>query len=521
MKTLKLLCIVLVLLIFAAEALPQGSRRTGTRRPLVAPASNAQPVSQPGPTPAAAPIPTAVSAPVPLAILDGQSITTADIDPKVRAEVEALDARIAEARRQVLELQINTLLLESEAAKRRITAQQLYELEIAKKITEPTAAEIDKFLQDNRDQIAETDPGVVREQVVAYLKGEREAKITDDFLKRLRVTYLVVNVASTTAALPSSSVIVTVGGRPITAGLIEERLKPIIYKLRLNSYQLAKQALDVTVSDLLLLAESNRRNVAPEEIVRKEISEKVHAPTEAEIAKFYSENKARIPGELATVSSQIASYLQEQERQRLEQELSARLRTGANIRLLISQPVLPIQVISVDDDPARGDANAAVTIVEFTDFQCPSCAAMQPILDEIQKIYGNKVKLVVRDFPLTMHANARKAAEAANAANEQGKFFEYTALLFKRQNALDVASLKKYATELGLDRARFDAALDGGKYAAEVKHDMDDGDIYGVDSTPAIFVNGMALTEMSLEALRALVDRGLTGAGSAPKAATK
>ena len=142
---------------------------------------------------------------------------------------------------------------------------------------------------------------------------------------------------------------------------------------------------------------------------------------------------------------------------------------------------------------------------------------MQPILDEVQKIYGNKVKLVVRDYPLAMHSNARKAAEAANAANAQGKFFEYTALLFKRQNALDIGSLKKYASELGLDRARFDAVLDGGKYAAEVKHDMDDGDMYGVDSTPAIFVNGMVLTEMSLEALRALIDKGLAGAGSPPK----
>ena len=144
---------------------------------------------------------------------------------------------------------------------------------------------------------------------------------------------------------------------------------------------------------------------------------------------------------------------------------------------------------------------------------------MQPILEEALKSYGGKVRLVVRDFPLEMHANARKAAEAANAANAQGKFFEYTTLLFKRQNALDLASLKKYASELGLDRARFDAALDSGKYAAEVKHDIDDGQLYGVDSTPAIFVNGIALTEMSIEALRALIDRGL--ANSAPKVSAK
>jgi len=135
------------------------------------------------------------------------------------------------------------------------------------------------------------------------------------------------------------------------------------------------------------------------------------------------------------------------------------------------------------------------------------------------KTYGSRVKLVVRDFPLAMHANARKAAEAANAANAQGKFFEYTDLLFKRQSALDVDSLKKYATELGLNRVQFDAALDSGKYAAEIRHDIDDGEIYGIDSTPALFINGMALTEMSSEALRAAIERALAGAGPA-KAST-
>jgi len=521
MKTAKILFLVLVLFLVAAESLAQAPRRSRPRRPVVAKPAATQPASQPASTPAPAPTTTVrPSAPVPLAIVNGQSVTTADIDPKVREEVDALEGRVAEARRQILELQINTLLLESEADKRRMTSQQLYELEVARKITEPTPAEINKVVEDNRNQIDQSDPAALRTQVAAFLKSEREAKITDDFIKRLRASYPVVNVAGANAATLSSTVLVTVGGRPITAGTINERLKPIAYKLRLNTYELAKQALDLTINDLLLLAEANRRNVPPEEIVRKEISEKVRMPTDAEVAKFYADNKAKISGELATVSNQIASYLQEQDRQRLEQALSARLRTGADVRLLLSEPPLPVQSISVDDDPVRGEANAPVTIVEFTDFQCPSCAAMQPILEEVLKSYGPRVKLVVRDFPLAMHVNARKAAEAANAANAQGKFFEYTALLFKRQNALDVPSLKKYASELGLDRVRFDAALDSGKYAAEVKHDVDDGEIYGVDSTPAIFVNGIALREMSIEALRALIDRGLAGA-NAPKVSAK
>jgi protein-disulfide isomerase len=518
MNRIKLIFIVLCFVLAAAVSTAQ-TRRRAPRRPVTGkPVST--PVAQPEPVPAAVNVPP--SAPIPLAIVNGQSVTTAEIDPKVRAEVEALEARIGEARRQVLELQINTLLLENEAAKRKMSSQQLYDLEVTRKIAVPTAAEVNKFVEDNRDQIDQTDPVAMRQKVVAYLSGDREMKLSETFVQRLRASNPIVNVADSGApGLGPTAVVATVGGRPITAGPVNERLKPIIYKLRLNAYSLAKQALDLTINDLLLLAEANRLNVGPEEIVRKEISEKVRPPTEAEVAKFYADNKERIPAPLAEASNQIASYLQEQNRQRLEEALSARLRTGANIRLLISEPELPVQAISVDDDPVRGAANAPVTIVEFTDFQCPACAAMQPVLEEVLKSYGNKVRLVVRDFPLAMHADARKAAEAANAAHAQGKFFEYSDLLFKRQKALDIPSLKKYASELGLDRARFDAALDGGKFAAEIKHDIDDGEFYGIDTTPAVFVNGVALRELSVEALRALVDRGLAGANAAPKVSPK
>jgi protein-disulfide isomerase len=241
--------------------------------------------------------------------------------------------------------------------------------------------------------------------------------------------------------------------------------------------------------------------------VRAEISDKVRPPTEAEVAQFYAENKARISGDLNSVRNQLATYLQNESRQRLEKDLSAKLRKGADIRWLISEPPQPVQNISVDDDPSRGETNAPVTIVEFTDFQCPACAAMHPVLEEVLKSYGNKVRFVVRDFPLDQHEFARKAAEAANAANAQGKYFEYIAVLFKNQKALDVPSLKKYATDLGLDRARFDAALDRGTYAAEIKKDIEDGEMYGVGSTPTIFVNGVQLRILNAEGLRAAIDR--------------
>ena len=471
------------------------------------------PVAQPSPT---APTVRPPAAPVLLAVVNGQNVTTAEIDPRAREEAESLNDKIAEARRQILELQLNTLLLDAEASRRKMTSQQLYDVEVKRKLTEPTAAEINKFVETNRDAINQSDPETMKKDVAAYLLGEKETRLSGELVNRLRTAMPVVNGADVNAStLPPATVLATVAGKTITAAMIDERLRPFVYKLRLSTYLLEKEALDQTIYNLLLLAEASRRNVAPEELVRTEISEKTHQPTETEISKFYTENQSSIQGSLDAVRSQIVSYLQNQEQQKLEGALADKLRKQANIRLLISEPQALVQSISVDDDPARGQAIAPVTIVEFTDFQCPSCAAMQPILDEVLKSYGNKVRFVVRDFPLLAHANARKAAEAANAANAQGKFWEYALLLFKNQNALDVPSLKKYASDLGLNRALFDAALDSGKYAAEVRHDIDDGEKYGIDSTPTIFINGATLTVLSPEGLRAAIDKAL--AGSAPK----
>jgi protein-disulfide isomerase len=501
----------LVLILFLGSAtLAQTSKRRGAVRTPPMPAPQAQPVAQPTPATQPARPP---AAPVSLVVVNGQTFTSSDLEPAVRQEVERLDDKIAEARRSVLDLQINTMLLDVEAKKRRIDTHRLYELEVSSRVPTFTPAQIKKFIDDNRDQFQGTDPAVANQQVAAYLHDEAENKLADDLVNRLRKTNpVVMGVDINSPNLNAASVVATVAGQPLTAAPLLERLKPVIYKLRLEAYELSKQSTDQLVDNTLLLDEAKRRQVGPEEIIRTEVSDKVHTPTEEEVAKFYSENKARISGDLNSVRNQVAIYLQNESRQRLEQDLSARLRKNANIRWLITEPAQPVQNISVDDDPARGDASAPVTIVEFTDFQCPACAAMHPVLEEVLKSYGNKVRFVVRDFPLTQHEFARKAAEAANAANAQGKFFEYIAVLFKNQKALDTPSLKKYASEVGLDRARFDVALDRGTYAAEVKKDIDDGEMYGVGSTPTIFINGIQLRILSAEGLRAAIDRAASNA---------
>ncbi len=168
-----------------------------------------------------------------------------------------------------------------------------------------------------------------------------------------------------------------------------------------------------------------------------------------------------------------------------------------NLQVYDNQP--KVVKISIDDDPIRGNQNAPITIIEFSDYQCPFCArfytqTLPLIMDEY--IDQGKVKLVYRDFPIqSSHPNAMPAAVAAECANEQGKYWEYHDTLFEKQqewNKLDVASaviaFKQYASEINLAQEKFDSCLDTGKYLEEVRNDLNDGRDYGVDGTPGFFV---------------------------------
>lgn len=150
------------------------------------------------------------------------------------------------------------------------------------------------------------------------------------------------------------------------------------------------------------------------------------------------------------------------------------------------------------DDHVKGDNNAKVTLVEYSDFQCPYCSRVKPTIDKILEDYKGKVKLIFRHFPLTsLHANAEKAAEASECASEQGKFWEMHDKLFENQTALTVDNLKQYAKDLGLNTSKFNQCLDSGQYAQKVQDDQTSGTQYGVNGTPAAFANGTLVSSWS------------------------
>ena len=150
----------------------------------------------------------------------------------------------------------------------------------------------------------------------------------------------------------------------------------------------------------------------------------------------------------------------------------------------------------MDDDSVKGDINAPVTIVEFSDFECPFCgryySETYKRIDE-EYIKTGKVRYVFRDYPLSFHADAQKAAEAAECAGDQGRFWEMHDMIFENQHAMGMMDLKQYAGSLGLDTSAFDTCLYSGKYAEEVLADQRDGAAYGVSGTPTFFINGKAV----------------------------
>jgi protein-disulfide isomerase len=147
--------------------------------------------------------------------------------------------------------------------------------------------------------------------------------------------------------------------------------------------------------------------------------------------------------------------------------------------------------VATDGRPSTGAADAPVTIVEFSDFQCPYCATMVSTLKEIEKNYKDQVRIVYLQFPLTqIHPNAQKAAEASLCANEQNQFWQMHDALFADQAKLGVDELRRKAEKLSLDMAAFNACLDGNKYASAVRADIAEGRKAGVKGTPAFFVNG-------------------------------
>ena len=173
--------------------------------------------------------------------------------------------------------------------------------------------------------------------------------------------------------------------------------------------------------------------------------------------------------------------------------------------------------VSEDDDAVLGDINAPITIIEFSDYECPFCARFYSnTLPQLKKEYidTGKVRLIYRDFPLSFHQDAQKAAEATEIARElggEGKFWEMHDKIFENQQAIAIEDLLGYAEEIGLNKNKFEEILNSNKYQNEVQKDFQDGQKAGVQGTPTFFINGQILVgAQPFEAFKQIIEEELS-----------
>lgn len=186
----------------------------------------------------------------------------------------------------------------------------------------------------------------------------------------------------------------------------------------------------------------------------------------------------------------------------------------APLDLDLEAPETELVEVSIDDDAVLGNEDAPVTIIEFSDFQCPYCKRGWEAMKQVEEEYvkSGKVKIVFRDFPLAFHDQAEPAAIASECAHEQGKFWEFHDLLFENQGSLNPTNYKKWAADLGLDTEQFNDCLDSEKYKEEVGKDLVDGQSYGVSGTPAFFVNGKMISgAQPFAAFKQAIEEALQG----------
>ena len=303
------------------------------------------------------------------------------------------------------------------------------------------------------------------------------------------------------------SVVATVQGQPIAADDLTQALRGELLRLEMQRYQLFREKLDDLIAEKIFSLEAAQRGVSVQQFVHDEIRTKIQAVSPEQVQAFYEANKNRIKQPLEKVSEQLTSYLQQQAQEQRRQALLKELRPRYPVMVALRAPTV---AIATEGEPTLGPSNAPITIVEFSDFQCPYCRQAQSTVKRLMEEYEGKIKLVFRDFPLrNIHPLAQKAAEAAQCAAEQQKFWPYHDKLFTSTN-LQMEELKKFAQELELNLEQFTTCLDSGKSAAGIDTDMQAGQQAGVNATPTFFVNGSPLSgAASYERFKELVDAAL------------
>jgi protein-disulfide isomerase len=290
----------------------------------------------------------------------------------------------------------------------------------------------------------------------------------------------------------SSSVVAQVGNEKITAIDLESPLTARIYGLQHEIYQLKRNYLEELIDRILIRKEAEKKGVTVQQLINS-LSSDSDVVSDAEVDDYYRKNQSRWvnwSGTKKELLNRIRIYLQSQKNRKQIVDSLKPLKDQYPVKVYLAEPPLPFSNVTVGDSPVWGNPDAAVTIVEFSDYLCPACRAAHATTKKIREQYAGRIRWVFKNYPLARHKGARKLAEAAHCAGEQGKFWEFQDLLFASPENAGFEQLKVYAQQLGLDAKRFLQCFDNGKYGAKVDQDIREARQAGVNATPTFIING-------------------------------
>jgi len=327
--------------------------------------------------------------------------------------------------------------------------------------------------------------------------------------------------AASAGSLDPATRVAEVDGKPITYGDLQAdkevgpKVRQAEVKALTDLYDQRRNLLDELISRRLLEEEAKSKGKTLEQWLQTDYMNSVPEPSDAEAKAFYEEHKAQIPQgqSFDDLKPRIKQAVRQQKLRDNMGKILEELKSKHQVQVALEAPEVPRIEVEAKG-PARGPSSAPVTIVEFSDFQCPYCSKEIPVIERLMKEYDGKVRLVFRNYPLDFHPFAQKAAEAGACAQEQGKFWELHDKMFGNQGKLGVDDLKGYAKSVGVDASKFDKCLDSGEKKALVEEDLKAGSAAGVNGTPAFFINGVFINgAQPYEQMKQAVDRELKKKG--------
>ncbi|HTY84275.1 MAG TPA: thioredoxin domain-containing protein [Silvibacterium sp.] len=315
---------------------------------------------------------------------------------------------------------------------------------------------------------------------------------------------LLVGSTANVLAQNDSTVVAEVGGVKVTLGELNREESEKLLSARYEYYQAQSKALDDLIEQKLLEDKAKTENITVDQLVDRDIKSQVKDPTEDQMKVYYEGLETDQPYE--AVRDKILEKIRQLRTEKARAAYVKALRAETNIFIALAPPSA---TVDAENGPRLGSNTAAVTLVEFADYECPYCQKVAPALQKLKADFGDKVAFTYKDFPLPMHTRAEKAAEAARCASKQNKYWEFHDELFHSKE-LDVDQLKAQARALKLDSIQFDKCLDSGEEASAVERDRKEGERLGITGTPSFFVNGHYVSgALDYAALKKVVEQQL------------